>query len=49
MAREALGCYKSQLTPEVMDEFYLLYGQTEGLLYLRPWNGSTVVKDNVFE
>lgn len=49
VAREALGCYKSQFTTEVMDEIYLLLGQTEGLIYLRPWNGSEVVKDDVFE
>ena len=49
LAREALGCYKSQFTPEVMDEIFLLLGQTEGLLYLRPWFGSEIVKDDIFE
>jgi len=49
VAREALGCYKSQLFPEYIDEIFLLLGQTEGLFYLRPWFGSEVVKDDIFE
>ncbi len=47
--REALGCCKSQFTPEIMDEIFVLLGQTEGLLYLRPWNGSNVIKNDLFE
>lgn len=49
VSREALGCYKSQLIPEYIDEIYLLMGQNDGVLYLRPWNGSAIVKDDVFE
>ena len=49
LARKALGCYKSQLYPEYMDEIFLLLGQTEGLIYLRPWNGSEIVKTDIFD
>jgi len=49
LGREALGCCKSQFTPEVMDEIFVLIAQNEGLLYFRPWNGSEVVKEDVFE
>ena len=48
VAREALACHKSQFTPEVVDEILLVFGQSEGLIYLRPWNGSAVVKDDIF-
>ncbi len=49
VAREALACHKSQFTPEQLDEIFLVFGQTEGLIYLRPWNGSEAVKDDIFD
>ena len=49
VSKEALLCYKSKLVPEFIDEIYLLIGKTEGLIYLRPWNGSAVVRDDIFE
>jgi len=49
MSRDALSCYKSQLTPEYIAEIYLLMGQNDGILYLRPLNGSETIKDDVFK
>ena len=49
IAREALGCHKSQLTIEVMDDMFTLFGQTNGIQYLRPWNGSNTIKDDIFK
>ncbi|MGM5470147.1 PIG-L deacetylase family protein [Flavobacteriaceae bacterium LMO-SS05] len=47
--REALGCCKSQFTPEVMDEIFVVMAQHKGLLYFRPWLGSNTIKYDIFE
>jgi len=49
VSRKSLGCYKSQFTPEVMDEIFTLLAQNKGTLYFRPWNGSNRIKSDVFE
>ena len=48
VAREAFGCCKSQYSPEIMDELFILTHHT-GILYLRPWNGSDIIKSDIFE
>jgi len=49
LGRQAFGCCKSQYIPEVMDELFVLIAQHKGLVYFRPWNGSEVIKNDIFE
>lgn len=46
---KAFTCHKSQYTPEEMDDIFAIMGQTDRLIYFRPWNGSKEIKDNVFD
>ncbi len=49
VSRKSLGCYKSQFTPKVMDEIFILLAQNKGTLYLRPWYDSNKIRTDVFE
>ncbi|MFA9388862.1 MAG: PIG-L deacetylase family protein [Prolixibacteraceae bacterium] len=48
-AKESAACHKSQYTPEALNDLFLINGQTDGLIYFRPWNGSNVISDNIFD
>jgi len=48
MGRKALGCCASQFTPDVMDDLFTLVGHKK-MIYFRPWNGSGLVKHDIFE
>lgn len=48
IARKALECHKSQLTTEAMNDFFTIF-DTNGIQYLRPWNGSNTIKNDIFK
>ncbi len=49
LARSAYACHKSQFTPDVMDEIFVLLTQAGKVTYLRPWSGSGALKPDVFK
>lgn len=49
LGKEASSCHESQYTPEDIDDLFAIMGQTDGLIYFRPWNGSSAIKDNIFD
>ncbi len=49
LGKEASSCHKSQYTPDDIDDLFAIMGQTGGLIYFRPWNGSSAIKDNIFD
>jgi hypothetical protein len=48
MGWEASGCCASRYTPDVMDELFVLPGCGK-TAYFRPWNGSKLVRNDVFD
>ncbi|MBO0589872.1 PIG-L family deacetylase [Cellulophaga sp. E16_2] len=49
LGHKASNCHKSQYTPEAIDDLFAMMGQTAGIIYLRPWNGSKILKETIFE
>lgn len=49
LGKVASACHKSQYTPEALDDIFVIMGQADGLIYLRPWDGSKTIKDNIFD
>lgn len=45
---KAITCHNSQFTPEEMEDLSVLFFQ-RNTCYLRGWNGSNLIKENIFE
>ena len=49
LGHEASSCHKSQYTAEAIDDLFSMMGQTDSLVYFRPWNGSKAVRNDIFD
>ncbi|WP_299325999.1 PIG-L family deacetylase [uncultured Maribacter sp.] len=49
LAHKASNCHKSQYTLDAIDDLLTIVGQTDSLIYFRPWMGNEEVKSNIFE
>lgn len=49
LGHETASCHASQYPPDVVDDLFTIINQTNGFIYLRPWNGSSSLKDDIFE
>ena len=47
--REAFACHASQFTPDEMDDIYRIVAESDSIIYLRPWNGSSEIKYDLFD
>ncbi|MCU4175972.1 PIG-L family deacetylase [Carboxylicivirga sp. N1Y90] len=50
LGRAAFGCHESQFTPDEMDDIYQVVVKSDGIIYLRQWNGcDDNSKNDLFE
>ncbi|KAA5825087.1 PIG-L family deacetylase [Algibacter amylolyticus] len=49
IAHKGASCHKSQYTPDTIDDLFTIMKQTDSAIYLRSWNGSKTLKDNIFD
>lgn len=49
LGHKAASCHKSQYTPETVNDLFEIMKQTDGYIYLRSWNGSTSIKEDIFD
>lgn len=49
LGRAAFACHESQFTPDEMDDIYQVVVKSDGIIYLRQWNGCGGVKTDLFE
>lgn len=47
--REAFACHGSQFTSNEMDDIYMIVAESDSIIYLRPWNGSSEIKYDLFD
>ncbi len=46
---KASSCHKSQYTNETIDDLFGIIKLTDHVIYLRPWNGSKEISNNIFD
>lgn len=49
LGHDASKCHQSQYTVDAINDLLTIVAQTDSVIYFRSWNGSTEIKNNIFE